>query len=581
MPHFFRGLAVLFILCIIAVPVQADPQRDYLAGVKEFQKVMGKPSLSKSKAAWTVAKNFFWSAYNTNPEGSYAPKSLFYLGRVAEETGKIFRQKTDMLQAVDYYQRFTIHFPKHTWADDAILRKAVIQMEYFNDSAQAYIDLLRIVHNYPKGDMRPKAQAYLNKLDQASGSEIKAVREDQEADAGEHKPAQSNQPEKTDGLPATLEHIRHTSSDDYTRIVIELNREVRFSQKLLKPDRSLETPHRLFFDIKNSKLGTTLNRDYKIADGILRQVRSGQYKLTETRVVLDIQDLKNFHVFTLEEPFRIVVDVFATEKPQKITRIEPPSRPVERTPLPVANGNLPHKYNGNLIEQLGLTVETIMLDAGHGGKDPGAVYGGIYEKDINLAMVKLLGDILSEKGFKILFTRTDDTFIPLEERTAMANAKKADMFLSIHCNAHSNRRTNGFELYYLNLARTKDAVRVAARENAISEKKISDLQVILTDLMLNSKVEESNKLATDVLHSAMRSLREGYPTQRENGIKEAPFYVLMGARMPAVLVELGYITNKEDIRLLKSEAYLRRMAQGLADGVIEYKKRIETVASVE
>jgi N-acetylmuramoyl-L-alanine amidase len=201
-----------------------------------------------------------------------------------------------------------------------------------------------------------------------------------------------------------------------------------------------------------------------------------------------------------------------------------------------------------------------MLDAGHGGKDPGAVYNGLYEKDINLRMVKIMGRMLEERGFKVLYTRTTDKFIPLDERTAMANTQKVDLFISIHCNAHPNRNVEGFELYYLNLAKTEDAVRVAARENAVSVKKISDLQVILTDLMLNSKIKESSQLARDVHARATSTMRKSYPDFTDHGVREAPFYVLMGAKMPAILVELGYITNPKNAALLNSEQYLTSMA---------------------
>ena len=131
-----------------------------------------------------------------------------------------------------------------------------------------------------------------------------------------------------------------------------------------------------------------------------------------------------------------------------------------------------------------------MLDAGHGGKDPGAVANGIREKDVNLRFVKILGKKLKAKGFNVVYTRTTDIFIPLEQRTAIANVKKADLFISVHCNANRSKKINGLETYSLNLAKSKDAVRIAARENAVDPRAISDLQFILTDLMVNSKIKE-------------------------------------------------------------------------------------------
>ena len=232
----------------------------------------------------------------------------------------------------------------------------------------------------------------------------------------------------------------------------------------------------------------------------------------------------------------------------------------------------------SLIEQLGLTVKTIMIDPGHGGKDVGAAANGLYEKDIVLRAAKIIGAKLEARGFRVLYTRTTDVFIPLEERTAMANVRKADLFLSIHCNAVEDPAANGLEVYSLNLARTQDAVRVAARENAVSAKRISDLQIILTDLMLNSKVKESKDLAGQVQGNILKSVRPKYPL-RDRKQREAPFYVLMGAKMPAILVELGYLTNPEEAKRLNNQEYITRMADGIVNGVVAYKTTIERYAS--
>jgi N-acetylmuramoyl-L-alanine amidase len=235
------------------------------------------------------------------------------------------------------------------------------------------------------------------------------------------------------------------------------------------------------------------------------------------------------------------------------------------------------KYTGSLVEQLGLKVRTIMIDPGHGGKDPGAVANGLQEKDVNLRMARVLGAMLKEQGFEVHYTRTTDKFIPLEERTAMANARNADLFISIHCNAHKDKNVRGLEVYYLNLATDAQAVRVAARENGVSAKKISDMQFILSDLMLNSKINESRQMAAMVEEETLRAMRPRYSLS-SHGSKGAFFYVLTGARMPSILVELGYLTNPEEARRLNSDDYLKAMGQGLTRGVLAYKKKLERFA---
>jgi N-acetylmuramoyl-L-alanine amidase len=225
-----------------------------------------------------------------------------------------------------------------------------------------------------------------------------------------------------------------------------------------------------------------------------------------------------------------------------------------------------------LLAQLGLEVKVIMLDAGHGGKDPGAEAAGIVEKNFTLNAAERLGAILRRRGFTVLYTRSGNRYLTLQQRPDAANAKKADLFISLHVNANPKPSVRGFETYYLSEAKTGDAATAAARENGVPVSKISDLQFILTDLMLGSKVRESRRLAETVHRGILNSLRRnGLPTF-DNGVRAAPFYVLIGARMPAVLVEFGYITNKDDAANLKSEAYLTRQCEGIADGIQSFAR---------
>ena len=224
-----------------------------------------------------------------------------------------------------------------------------------------------------------------------------------------------------------------------------------------------------------------------------------------------------------------------------------------------------------VMEQLGLTVKTIMIDAGHGGNDPGARSGGITEKTFTLAMARRVGALLEKEGFTVLYTRTTDRYIALRDRTDMANSKSADLFISIHVNANANPSVRGLETYYLGEARTRNAQLVAARENGVSVRNVSDLQFILTDLMLSSKVKESRQLAEHVHSGILRRLRGARLAAPDNGVRSAPFYVLMGARMPAILVEFGYITNEQDAANLKNDAFLQRQAEGLVQGIKQYR----------
>jgi N-acetylmuramoyl-L-alanine amidase len=233
----------------------------------------------------------------------------------------------------------------------------------------------------------------------------------------------------------------------------------------------------------------------------------------------------------------------------------------------------------SLARQLGLNVRRIVIDPGHGGKDPGCFHkGGIKEKNIVLKLAKILAKKVEERlHCEAVLTRTRDVFLPLEKRTAFANVKKADLFVSLHINAHKQANVYGLETYFLNIATDERAVMVAARENATSEKNLSDLQAILNDLMLNTKISESSRLAHEVQKGIIGKVRKRYKSVKDLGVKQAPFYVLIGAEMPAVLVETGFITNPRERKRLLSDSYLNSLADGIVSGIEGYVEGIDRI----
>jgi N-acetylmuramoyl-L-alanine amidase len=221
-----------------------------------------------------------------------------------------------------------------------------------------------------------------------------------------------------------------------------------------------------------------------------------------------------------------------------------------------------------------LGMKTIMVDPGHGGKDPGTAHNGIKESTLVLKLAKMVGAKLKSKGFNVLYTRESDKYISLQKRSEMANTQRADMFLSLHVNGNEDSQIWGVEAYYLDVARSRGAMRVAARENAVTEKEIAELQVILADLLLNTKTGESKELAALMLRNMDRSLKgAGYPV-RNNGVRSAPFYVLMGVHMPSVLVEVGYATNAAEAKRLLSDKYLNTLADGIVSGIVAYRNKL-------
>lgn len=379
---------------------------------------------------------------------------------------------------------------------------------------------------------------------------------------------------------AVVTGIKHWSTPAYTRIVIELSRKAEFSHRLLKQDPLIHMEwRRLYIDFSNSNLSPKMRKAIPINDGLLKAARAGQYDPATVRVVLDIESIEDFKIFPLSDPYRIVIDVTGEKKAPAA-----PAQPIRdssgkevpqirQTPAPVV------PVDTSLIQQLGLKVNTIVLDPGHGGKDPGAVgKNGLKEKDVTLKLARMLREKLTnEAGAKVILTRDSDVFIPLEERTAIANSQEADLFVSIHINAAPRRTASGIETYILSLSNNEDARRVAARENATSTRSVSDLEFILNDLIKTAKTNDSAKLAAVVQDNLVAGLRKKFDSIRSNGVKGAPFYVLVGTKMPAILVEVSFISNPEEERRLKDEAYLREVVEGIAAGIMHYMNGTGTV----
>jgi N-acetylmuramoyl-L-alanine amidase len=235
-----------------------------------------------------------------------------------------------------------------------------------------------------------------------------------------------------------------------------------------------------------------------------------------------------------------------------------------------------------LAEQLGLKVRRVVIDAGHGGHDSGAIGpGGTREKDVSLALAHRVGELLTAAGMNVLLTRDDDTFVRLEDRARIANEARGDLFVSIHCNSAPTPVYRGIETYTLNTSSDRYSIRLAARENSSSERGISDLQFILADLATKANTEESQRLATAVQKSVIGNLRARYKSVHDLGTKEALFYVLLGAKMPAILVETSFLSNPEEEKRLASRGYQEDVAQAIATGVQDFLARREKVAKAD
>ncbi|MGH9438849.1 MAG: N-acetylmuramoyl-L-alanine amidase family protein, partial [Terriglobia bacterium] len=232
-----------------------------------------------------------------------------------------------------------------------------------------------------------------------------------------------------------------------------------------------------------------------------------------------------------------------------------------------------------LTRALGLKIRRIVIDPGHGGHDTGAIgRGGIEEKNVVLDVALRLRElILKRMGCDVVMTRSSDKFIPLEERTAIANAAGADLFVSIHANSSPSPAARGIETYYLNFTSDPEALELAARENATSRESVYQLQSLVKKIALSEKIDESEKFAATIDHQLSAQLSRDGHRQPDRGVKKAPFVVLIGANMPSILVEISFLSDRRDARLLRKASYREQIAKGLYNGIARYAESLGTI----
>jgi N-acetylmuramoyl-L-alanine amidase len=519
--------------CLMAGPAPAAgthfpdlTTKRYKQSTAYYHNLPTRPGSTATRDQWLTGARSFLATYEHSPNHQQAAPALYMTARMFQQMGNRFGQESDLTQAIHYYQELAFYFPGHRLTDDSLFETGRIYLNKFNDPDKAATIFAKIVILCPNGDMAGAASRSLRK-----------IRHQEIVEKEITVPHKSR---------ARINRIRHWSTGDYTRVVIETSGPVQYKGNTLRPSGG--RPGRFYVDLFDASIDKKHQDPIPIRDGLLKQVRSAQFSPDTVRVVLDTESLSDYKLFSLTEPFRVVIDVTGEKS---------------------TSGKLP-----TLAEQLGLEVKRVVIDPGHGGRDPGAVScNGLLEKDVVLKVAKKVAAKLADKsGFEVILTRSTDVYIPLEERTAIANSKGADLFVSIHANSAPNRKARGIETYFLSLATSKEEMRAAARENAASARQLSDLQAILQDLMQNSKIEESSNLATAVQTQMVNGLEEKYHVPGL-GVKKAPFVVLIGARMPAILAEIGFMSNPVEEKYLSNDRYLSDIAEQLVEGILNYSTK--------
>jgi N-acetylmuramoyl-L-alanine amidase len=367
-------------------------------------------------------------------------------------------------------------------------------------------------------------------------------------------------PERAEG-PAQVSEVRTWSASDYTRVALYLSRPVSFEKHELPATADL--PRRLALDLRPALLDGKAFR-HPVGDALLERVRAAQRDPETVRVVLDLATRDRYQLFTLQDPPRLIVDVGARgSQEEAVADRHAPALPAPEAP--------PVDDEGEGAARR--PIRRIIVDAGHGGHDTGAIGPrGVREKDVTLAMAHRVARKLRAAGFEVFLTRSDDRYLRLEERTAIANVNRGDLFVSIHANAHPRRERRGVETYFLNVTDDRYARRLAARENGFVEPEAEGpgVQRILTDLDAKASAGTSRRLAQMIQRELTERVRRTHGEVRDLGVKNALFYVLLGARMPAVLVETAFISNRAEERRLASPEYQQLVADGVARAVSDF-----------
>jgi N-acetylmuramoyl-L-alanine amidase len=633
------------------------------------------------------------------PTSSKAEGSAFAVAELTAEMGRHFKDDMALYAAVREYKFLRREYPGSKHRIEALLAIGEIYKNDLGDAADARMAFGELIRRYPHSELVKEAKAELaaGAPEEADNKDASSDPDDTQAADASAKTERVDSPADVDSAtarratkqPATVssdktirvKDVQYWSTPEYTRIAIDLEQDVQFESQ------RLDSPDRIFFDLKNAQLASHLmGQSFDVDDGLVKKVRVAQYKPGRARVVVETENHVSYNAALVLNPPRLVIDVHGDEthaqfpactgedaristvrdsggtepalsdrrnggsrmgvpartgsnsscEPGRGTKTSvevvtppPPSRekPVlssapkkviveadsddddNSTPdiadasatnpaAKTAKGVAPVQISGSsrsrglrsastktmreaqptsdgdrsLIRALGLKIGKIVIDPGHGGHDTGTIGpNGLLEKDLVLDVSKRLAKLLESRlGAEVVFTRRDDTFIPLETRTSIANQEQADLFVSVHANSSHDPDARGVETYYLNFTSSPEALEVAARENAASDKSIHELQDLVKTIALKEKIEESREFASDVQQSLHTGLAAKSSGVRDRGVKKAPFVVLIGANMPSILAEISFLSNPGDEKRLKTPDYRQRIAESLYRGISRY-----------
>jgi N-acetylmuramoyl-L-alanine amidase len=581
--YLFFLMLLIGVVCGVPPAAAADSSAAYRKAQAAYAALQKAPKKQQQRSEWQKVLRQFVLVYERDAAGPKAAEALFMAGKTLAGQQRVSRIADDAWEAVAMYDRLARELPGSTLADDALLQAGELLEKPLGAPEEAYLRYQKVVNEYGRGDMAARARQRLKVLARhAPPAAVPAAKVPVAV-----VPEVLAPPAPADHRPARLAGVRFWSNPGYTRVVLSLSANTAYTSNFLAADPVENLPPRLYLDIGPAQLDPALPAATQVDDGLLRRIRTGPAGDGKVRVVFDLVSVGQYKIFPLHDPFRVVIDISGVQEPELKQAAAPELKPaaapagtdavatiLSKQPAPASPAAPP-------AMPVLISLRRIVVDAGHGGKDPGAIGpSGLKEKEVTLAMAKAVAARLRETlGCDVVLTRDHDVFLPLEERTAIANKVGADLFISIHANAAPNRQAFGIETYYLNFSKNDKAAAVAARENGTSLKEVGDLELILFDLMANAKINESSVLAAEIQRSLIGRLTGQFDEIRDLGVRQGPFYVLLGATMPSVLVETAFISHPREERRLASQEYHAKAAEAIAAAVKNYARAHKMIAA--
>lgn len=628
-------LLLLLVPGAVGAAKRNEAEQAYQGARRAYYALKDDAARRKLRHHWLNVVRKFEAVASQHPKSERAPDALFTAAELLQELSRVSFVEEDMKAAIAHYHKLLDAHPKHRLADDAALALARIQVNRLDQPDAARRTLTEALARNGKGDQARNMKELLATLPPPRGAPAQKPAPVKAAPpSAEARPTAVAQAERSGStLVGAIEKLARESSPMIPRLDPDTPAPARAEPAADEAGGGLDEAVAAALAAKEKASTAKLPsdevaaaRDAKpMAEESPAPVATGRKTSADGKVVREpkapevvaARDTKSESPAvaprspaTPSPDGAVAPKSVATPSPERAVAEKPEAKGQARAPeapfdIAVAAPEPPRPITRpvddkvaqarlkavakqsrsaelTLAEQLGLKVRRVIIDPGHGGHDTGAIgKEGTREKDVSLAVSKKLAEALREKGLEVVLTREDDRFIRLEDRAKFANAEHGDLFISVHCNAAASRKLRGIETYTLNTSADRYSIRLAARENASSEKGISDLQFILADLATKANTEESSRLAGQVQRALVSGLSRKYSGIKDLGHKEALFYVLLGVKMPAILVETSFLSHPQEEERLASGEYQSEVAKAIAHGVEEFIGDRRRVAKVD